>query len=118
MEETFDDILTSVLKAIESNPDLDVDEVIASKMSELGLSAEGQKKLTETNSYLEAYEEMFAKLQAAKAEGESRSSWIQDELLLIANKYGLSESQTEQLVTDVASACDNELKTIISEGKI
>lgn len=40
---SFDEILTSILKSIGSNPSSNINEVIASKMSELGLSAEGQK---------------------------------------------------------------------------
>ena len=115
--ESFDSILTTILKSIESNPNQDVDEVIASKMSELGLSAEGQKKLEETNSYLEAFNEMFAKLQAAKQDGESRNSWVQDELLLIADKHHLSDEQKEQFIADVAAACEKGLKTTLTEGE-
>lgn len=114
---SFDEILTSILKSIESNPSSNIDEVIASKMSELGLSAEGQKILAETNSYLEAYDEMLTKLQAAKADGYSRSAWVQDELIKIANKNGLSEEQTEQFIANVAAACDNGLKTTLTEGE-
>ena len=40
---SFNEILASILKSIENNPSSNIDEVIASKMSELGLSAEGQK---------------------------------------------------------------------------
>ena len=115
--ESFDNILTSILKSIESNPNQDVDEVIASKMTELGLSTEGQKKLEETNSYLEAFNEMLSKLQAAKQEGESRNSWVQGELLLIADKHHLSDEQKEQFIADVAAACDNGLKTTLTEGE-
>lgn len=115
--ETFDEILTSILKSVESNPSLDIDEVIAQKMSELGLSEEGQKKLAETNSHLEAYDKKFSELQAAKADGDSRSSWVQDELLSIARKHGLSEEQTEQLITDVSTACENEQKETLAGGE-
>ena len=115
--ETFESILASILKSMEENPSSDVDEVIATKMSELGLSAEGQATLAETNACLEAYHEMYSKLQAAKAEGESRNSWVQDELLQIANKHNLSDEQAEQLVADVAKACEEGLKTTLTEGE-
>jgi len=115
--ESFDSILASILKSIEGNPSSNVDEVIAAKMTELGLSAEGQKTLAETNACLEAYHEMYSKLQAAKAEGESRNSWVQEELLQIANKHNLSDEQAEQLVADVAEACEKELKTTLTEGE-
>lgn len=115
--ETFETILASILKSIEENPSSDVDEVIATKMSELGLSAEGQATLAETNACLEAYQERFLKLQAAKEEGETRNSWAQEELLQIAQKNKLSDEQTEQLVTDVAEACEKELETTLTEGE-
>lgn len=115
--ETFETILASILKSMEENPSSEVDEVIATKMSELGLSAEGQATLAETNACLEAYQERFSKLQAAKAEGESRNSWVQEELLQIANKHNLSDEQTEQLVADVAKACEEGLKTTLTEGE-
>ena len=115
--ESFDSILASILKSIEDNPSSNVDEVIAAKMTELGLSAEGQATLAETNACLEAYHEMYSKLQAAKAEGESRNSWVQEELLQIANKHNLSDEQAEQLVADVAKACEEGLKTTLTEGE-
>ena len=115
--ESFDSILASILKSIEDNPSSNVDEVIAAKMSELGLSTEGQTTLAETNACLEAYHEMYSKLQAAKAEGESRNSWVQEELLQIANKHNLSDEQAEQLVADVAKACEKELETTLTEGE-
>ncbi len=114
---SFDEILTSILKSVESNPSENINEVIAEKLSEMGLSAEGQKTLEETNKYLEAYDEMYAKLQAAKTEGNSRESWIQDELLQIADKHNLSDEQKEQFISDVAKACEEGLKTTLNGGE-
>ena len=115
--ESFDSILASILKSIEDNPSSNVDEVIAAKMSELGLSEEGQTTLAETNACLEAYHEMYSNLQAAKAEGATRNQWVQEELLQIANKHNLSDEQAEQLVADVAKACEEGLKTTLTEGE-
>ena len=114
---TFDDLLTEILKAVEENPSSNVDEVIAKKVAEMGLSEEGVKTLEETNSYLEAYNEMYEKLRAAKESGESRVAWIQDELLLIADKHQLTDEQKEQLIADVSAACDDALKTTLKEGE-
>ena len=114
---TFEEILTSMLKAVEENPSANVDDVIAAKVAELGLSPEGMKTLEETNSYLEAYDEMYQKLQAAKAEGESRSAWIQDELLSIGDKYNLTDEQKEALIGSISEACEKELKQTLSEGE-
>ncbi len=114
---TFDEIVTSILKSVEKNPSKNIDEVIAEKMAEMGLSAEGQKTLAETNKYLEAYDEMYAKLLAAKAEGETRDSWIQEELLQIADKHNLSDKQKEQFISDVAKACNDSLNETLKGGE-
>lgn len=113
----FDEILTAVLKSIEDNPSSNVDEVIAAKVAEMGLSSEGMAKLAETNSYLEAYNEMYEKLQLAKSEGDSRTSWLQDELLAIADKHHLTDEQKEQLVEEVSDKCENALKTTLEKGE-
>ena len=38
---SFDEILTSILKTIEENPSADIDQLIAAKMAEMGLSEKG-----------------------------------------------------------------------------
>ncbi len=103
--ESFDDILTSLLKSVESAPSSNVDEVIASKMKEFGLSEEGQKILDETNSYLVAFHEAYHELQDAKKRGETGNSWMQGKLIGIAQKHELSDEQTEKLVEDIAEVC-------------
>ena len=60
---SFDEILSSMLNIVEENPSADIDALLASKLSELGLSDKGMKTLSETNSVLEAYDEMYRKLQ-------------------------------------------------------
>lgn len=115
--ESFDDILTSLLKSVESAPSSNVDEVIASKMKELGLSEEGQKILDETNSYLVAFHEAYKELQAAKKDGETGNSWMQGKLIEIAQKHGLSDKQTEKLVEGIAKECKEGVETTLKEGE-
>ena len=69
---------------------------------ELGISEEGKKTFQETNSYLEAYDEMYAKLQAAKEEDEylTRKEWLQNELLAIADKHQLTDEQDKTILFD------------------
>lgn len=113
----FDETLSSILKLIEENPAADIDELVAAKMSELGVSAEAMKTLKETNSYLEAYDEMYSRLKAAQNEGKTRVVWVQNELWKIAEKHHLTDEQKEQLCSDMASACEDSLKTTLEEGK-
>ena len=117
MEETFDTILTSILKAIEENPSANIDELIKIKTTELGLSQEGQEKLDETNAYLEAYDEVYKRLQAAKEEGTVSYKWLQNELLSIGDKYNLSDENKEMLIESVSAECGNVLKSSENEVK-
>ena len=114
MKQTFEEILDSLLKAYEKGGGRDMDAIIADKIKELGLSKEGNKTLSETNSYLEAYEEMYQKL---KESGKPRTQWLQEELYRIAKSHNLSDEQTEQLMADFASECGNSLNETIKEGK-
>lgn len=116
---TFDEILTSILKTVEENPAVNIDELLAAKLTELGISEEGKKTFQETNSYLEAYDEMYAKLQAAKDEDEylTRNEWLQNELLAIADKHQLTDEQKEQLISDIATQCEDSLKSTIEGGE-
>lgn len=114
---SFDEILTSILKTIEENPSADIDQLIAVKMAEMGLSEKGQKTLSETNTYLEAYEEAFNRLQETKREGETRTAWLQEELLNISNKHELTDGQKEQLMSEISNVCQDNLKTTLTEGE-
>ena len=114
---SFDEILNSILKYVEEKPSSDIEQLIAEKMTEMGLSEEGKKTLSETTTYLDAYETAYNRLQEAKKEGETRESWLQEELLTIADKHDLKETQKEQLISDIALACQEGLNTTLTEGE-
>ncbi len=116
--ETFDDILTSVLKSVEDNPSANVEEVIAAKMAEMGLSDEGEKLLAETNAHLDSFEEAYQSLKAAKKQGETRTQWLQEEIYKIGQKNHLTEEQTEQLIQDIATqATESIIDTTLNAEK-
>ncbi len=117
MMNSFDEILSSLLNIVEENPSADIDALLASKLSELGLSDKGMKTLSETNSFLEAYDEMYRKLQESKDDGDTRDAWVQDMLIEIADKHNLTDEQKESFFADIAAACEKGLTTTISEGE-
>ena len=104
--ETFDQILSAILQEIEAHPDADIDQLLAGNMKEMKLSGQGQKLLAETNAYLNAYEEAYARLQASKQEGRSRQAWISGELMQIGDKHGLTDEQKAQLASEFALVCE------------
>lgn len=116
--ETFDDILTSVLKSIEDNPSANVDEVITTKMDEMGLSDEGKKILAETNAHLEGFEAAYQSLKAAKDKGNTRTQWLQEEVYKIGEKNNLTDEQKEKLIQDIATqATESIIDTTLNAEK-
>lgn len=114
--EDFNQIMASIMEAIDNAPEgTNVEEIIMQKTMELGLSADGQKELAETNSYLDAYNDMYAKLQNAKSNHEPRTTWLSNELTSIAQKYSLTDEQEEELIKTVEKACKEEEKEILME---
>lgn len=110
---SFDEILTSILKEIEENPTANIDELLAVKISELGISEEGMKTFQETSKSLESFDEMFAELQVAKSKGDTRSEWVQEQILNIGDKHQLTDEQKEQLITDIASVSEKNLESTL-----
>ena len=115
--ETFDDILTSVLKSIEDNPSANVEEVITTKMAEMGLSDEGEKILAETNAHLKGFEAAYQSLKAAKDKGETRTQWLQEEVYKIGEKNQLTDEQKEQLINDLATQTESIIETTLNSEK-
>lgn len=117
---SFDEILSSILISIEEDPSANIDDLLAKKMNELGLSEEGIKTLAETNSYLETYHETYLKLQKAKSDEDepaTRDEWLQTEILNVADKHNLTDDQKEQLVSELSSACRESLNSTITKGE-
>lgn len=114
MKPTFEEILDSLLKAYENGGGKDMDTIIAEKTKEFELSEDGAKTLSETNTYLEAYNKLYLKL---KESGKPRSQWLPEELYRIAKENNLSDEQTEQLMVDFAAQCENSKDEIVERGE-
>lgn len=103
MTETFDEILDSLLESYESNPDKNVDELIAEKTEEFGISEESKKLLDETNESIVAFDDAYRELTETKEEeGISTSTWTRRELISIAKENGCTEEEQELLLKNVA----------------
>lgn len=109
MEQTFENILTSLLEAYETNPAQDIDTLIEEKCKEWELPEDQINLLKETNALIDSFNEHANSLEKAKADGWSRKRWMLNEIDRIAD--GRSEEEKAQ----IASAISNTNEKIIEE---
>lgn len=100
MEQTFENILTSLLEAYENNPAQDIDTLIEEKCKEWNLSEEQVALLKETNELIDSFNEQAKSLEKAKADGWSRKRWMLNELDRITD--GRSEEEKSQIVSAIS----------------
>lgn len=80
MEQTFESILQQLLEEYEKDPSRNVDEMLAEKMKELGVSEACAEEAKETSALIDKFAEKAESLQAAKAEGMSRTKWLMQQV--------------------------------------
>ncbi len=113
MEQTFESILESMLEELDKDPSQDVDALIQKKMEEVGLSAEGNQMLKETNEMLACFEDEYAQLVEAKAKGQSRQSWYLQRMDTIME--GRTEEEKAQIATELSEATEKVIKQNLAE---
>lgn len=102
MTETFEQILNSLLKQYEENPEQDIDALIAEKCKELGLDEKAMQFVQETNSYIDAFTEKSAELNDMKAQRQSRKRWLLREMEQITTDR--SDEEKAQIAEAVEQA--------------
>lgn len=108
-EQTFDEILTSVLETYESNPNQNLDSLISDECNKYGLSDEQVKLLKDVNDYIDSFADKAESLAKAKAEGKSRKRWIMEELDRI------TEGRDEKEKTQIMSAISNVNEQVVDK---
>lgn len=105
MQQTFDEILTSMLEQLENNPDQDIDVLVKDVCEKMGVSEKGKALLSETNEYIDGFAERMASLQKAKEEGKSRKQWMLAEMDRILE--GRDEQEKAEIVSAISDAGEN-----------
>lgn len=100
MEQTFENILTSLLEAYESNPAQDIDVLIEEKCQEWNLPEEQINLLKETNGLIDSFNEHANSLEKVKADGWSRRRWMSSEIDRITD--GRSEEERAKIVSVIS----------------
>lgn len=104
MNQTFEEILTSLLESYEDNPGQDVESLIEEKCKELNLTDEQVKTIKEANEYLDGFTAMGESLSEARAEGKSRKRWLLETVDAVVEDR--NEGEKASLVSAVADTLD------------
>lgn len=104
MNQTFEEILTSLLERYEDNPEQDVESFIEEKCKELNLTDEQVKTIKEANRYLDGFAAMGEALLEARAEGKSRKRWVLETVDAVVEDR--SEEEKASLVSAVSDTLD------------
>lgn len=100
MEQTFENILTSLLEAYENNPAQDIDTLIEEKCKEWEVSENRINLLKETNGLIDSFNEHANSLEKAKTDGWSRKRWMLNEMDRITD--GRSEEEKAQIASAIS----------------
>lgn len=100
MEQTFENILTSLLEAYENNPAQDIDTLIEEKCKEWRVPEDQINLLNETNGLIDSFNEHANSLEKAKADGWSRKRWMLNEMDRITDGY--SEEEKAQIASVIS----------------
>lgn len=113
MEQTFENILTSLLEAYENNPAQDIDTLIEEKCKGWNLSEEQVALLKETNELIDSFNEQAKSLEKAKADGWSRKRWMLNEMDRITD--GRSEEEKAQIASAISDTNEKAIEEITAK---
>lgn len=115
MQETFTNILSSLLEDYEKNPEQDLELFLQTKFKEMGLSEDDAKLLDETNDYISAFADKAESLAKAREEGKTRGQWIAGEMERMTD--GRSEEEKATLATAITEANEKVLNETADEAE-
>lgn len=102
MENTFDNIFTSILEEYEKNPNI---EQLLDSNNEWALSEGGKKKLEAINVCIDKYAQKIDSIAQARKNGLDLEDWISEEFEAITKNC--SEEEKEQLNKVINDSLEN-----------
>lgn len=113
MEQTFENILTSLLEAYENSPEQDIDVLIENKCKEWSLPEDQINLLKETNGLIDSFNEYANSLGKAKADGWSLKRWMLTEMDRITD--GRSEEEKAQIASAISDTNEKAIEEITAK---
>lgn len=114
MEQSFDELLASLLESYDAEEDKNVDSFIKKKVKELGLTKESIDRLEKTNEWIEAFDKNARDLNNAKEDDEcSRQSWVQSKINVILD--GRNDEEKTTVANTLLKSGEEEITKILSK---
>lgn len=90
---TFEEILSSILEGISSNPNMDIEEVFRAKAKEYGLPEEKIDELTKASGLIDEFARKKEELAQANKEGITRKGFVYAEISKLVEEKDTSEKE-------------------------
>lgn len=106
---TFEEILDSLLKDLEKNPQADVNKLAEQKAAKMGLKCEAAK-VEEVNGIIDSIDSKYLELVKQKEQsGISTQSWLRKSIMETAAEHNMNEEEQTSLMEYLAENKEREL---------
>ena len=106
---TFEEILDSLLKDLEKNPQADVNKLAEQSAAKLRLKCDAGK-VKEVNGIIEGVDSRYLELVGQKEEtGISTQSWLRKNVLKTAADHNMSEEEQASFLESLAEHIEHEI---------
>jgi len=113
MEQSFEDILSSLLDGYEKSESKDIDALLKEKSEELGLTEESKALVKKASEYIDKFAEKTASLESAREEGISMKRWLTEDL--DNSMAELSDDEKAEIFEELTNKKDDFINKITEE---
>jgi len=110
---TYDEIMTALLQAYETHPEMDVEEIIAQVAREMGTSETSLENIKASSAMLDKFQEKKKALEAAHEDGETTKKWILTETARMTE--GRTDKEKENLTKAIVEMVELGVKNSLAE---
>lgn len=102
----FQEIINQLDTAISENPDLNIEQAIDIKLTEMGIDEATRSRVKEACALIDNYNDEYSSLQKAKAHGKSRDAWLEHRIDKVTEQFPEEEKNI------ILAAIVNKLKKL------
>ncbi len=118
MQQTFEQILLSLLQKYESNPEGDVEKMIAEECQAQGISEASVEKIKDSNQFIDKVQAKANELAEAKKRFVSTQKWLGKEVDTILSKNDTPEEEKIAITDAIEKTISEKTLNQITEGWI
>lgn len=116
MNETFEDILSSTLEAMEQNPDININQLVEMQTEKYQASEEAKVTLDDTFACIDKFAELGDSLAEARKEGKTRGQWLVQEIERMTE--GRSQEEKDAIATAIVTSVEQVVECEVEEANL